>query len=95
MTGLFFDHYDALMSDDYDVHWRDVNLAADAAWPGDPWPRLTAAQVWLDGKKTSADTSLDAFRASAKLAARSADGPSAANSDRLYDGLTRWRELMQ
>jgi hypothetical protein len=35
------------------------------------------------------------FRASAKSAADSAGWPSAADSDRLYDGLTRWRGLMQ
>jgi hypothetical protein len=35
------------------------------------------------------------FRASAKAAADSAGGPSAADSDRLYESLTRWRGLMQ
>ena len=49
----------------------------------------------LDAKKATADTSLDAFRASAKSAANSPSWPSAADSDRLYDGLTRWRGLMQ
>ena len=95
MARVFFDNYDGLLSDGRDAHWRDVNLAADATWPGEPWPRLAAAQSWLDAKKASADASLDAFRASAKSAANSPSWPNAADSDRLYDGLTRWRGLMQ
>ena len=35
----------------------------------EPWPRLGAAQSWLDAKKSSADGSLETFRASAKSAA--------------------------
>jgi NMT1-like family len=95
VARAFFDHYDGLLSDEHDPHWRDVNLAADASWPTEPWPRLAAAQSWLDAKKSSSDGSLDTFRASAKSAADSAGWPSAADSDRLYDGLTRWRGLMQ
>jgi hypothetical protein len=95
LARVFFDNYDGFLSNDRDPRWRDVNLAADATWPGESWSRLGAAQTWLDGKKASADTSLDAFRASAKSAAESPSWPSAADSDRLYDGLTRWRGLMQ
>jgi TRAP-type uncharacterized transport system substrate-binding protein len=95
VARAFFDNYDGLLSGDHDPHWRDVNLAADASWPTGAWPRLAAAQSWLDAKKSSTDGSLDAFRASAKSAADSAGWPSAADSDRLYDGLTRWRGLMQ
>jgi NMT1-like family len=91
----FFDNYDGLLGDDRDPHWRDVNLVADGSWPGEPWPRLAEAQNWLDARKVSADASLDAFRASAKSAAGSPSWPSASDSDRLYDGLTRWRGLMQ
>jgi len=95
VARVFFDNYDGFLSDDRDPRWRDVNLAADATWPGEPWPRLAAAQSWLDAKKASADGSLDAFRAAAKSAANSPSWPKAADSDRLYDGLTRWRGLMQ
>jgi NMT1-like family len=95
VARVFLDNYDGLLADDHDPHWRDVNLAADATWPTGPWPRLSAAQSWLDAKKSSGDGSLEAFRASAKSAADSAGWPSAADSDRLYDGLTRWRGLMQ
>jgi NMT1-like family len=95
VARAFFDNYDGFLADDRDPHWREVNLAADASWPTGPWPRLGAAQAWLDAKKSSADGSLEAFRASAKSAAGSAGWPSAADSDQLYNGLTRWRGLMQ
>jgi uncharacterized protein len=95
LAQIFFNNYDGLLANDRDVHWRDVNLAAEATWPGEPWPRLGAAQTWLDAKKASADASLDAFRASAKSATNSPNWPNAGDSDRLYDGLTRWRGLMQ
>ena len=95
IARLFFDNYDGFLADERDSHWRDVNLAADASWPTGAWPRLGAAQSWLDAKKSSADGSLDTFRASAKSAAAAASWPSAADSDRLYEGLTHWRGLMQ
>jgi hypothetical protein len=92
---VFFDSYDAFLSGNRDEHWRDVNLAADASVPDAPYQRLAAAQGWLDEHKTSADASLDAFRASAKSAADASGGPKAEDSDRLYNDLTRWRSLMQ
>jgi hypothetical protein len=95
LAHIFLDNYDGFLSGDRDAHWRDVNLAADGSWPYEPWPRLAAAQNWLDAKKASADASLDAFRASAKSAGDSVGGPTAADSDQLYDSLTRWRGLMQ
>ena len=94
IARVFFDNYDGFLRD-HDPHWREINLAADASSPIAPWPRLAAAQSWLDAKKPSADGSLDAFRASAKAAADSAGGPTAADSDQLYESLTRWRELTQ
>ncbi|HEY1863475.1 MAG TPA: hypothetical protein VGG77_07265, partial [Roseiarcus sp.] len=95
IARLFFENYDGFLSGERDSHWRDVNLAADASWPTEPWPRLGAAQSWLDAKKSSADGPLETFRTSAKSAAASTSWPSAADSDRLYEGLTRWRGLMQ
>ena len=95
IARLFFENYDGFLSEERDSHWRDVNLAADASWPTEPWPRLGAAQSWLDAKKSSADGSLETFRAAAKSAEGSASWPSAADSDRLYEGLTRWRGLTQ
>jgi len=95
IARLFFENYDGFLSGERDSHWREVNLAADGSWPTEAWPRLGAAQSWLDAKKSSADGSLETFRASAKSATAAASWPSAADSDRLYEGLTRWRGLMQ
>ncbi len=95
VTRAFFEDYDAFLADDRAPQWRDVNLAADPSLPNLTWPRLAAAQGWIDERKTSADASLDAFRAAAKTAADASGGPKAEDSDRLYDDLTRWRSLMQ
>jgi len=95
IARVFFSNYDGLLGDGRDSHWREINLAADASSPTAPWPRLAAAQSWLDAKKPSADGSLEAFRASAKSAADSTGGPTASDSDRLYESLTRWRDQAQ
>ena len=95
VTRAFFESYDAFLADDRAPQWREVNLAADPSLPNLTWPRLAAAQGWIDERKTSADASLDAFRAEAKTAADASGGPKADDSDRLYDDLTRWRSLMQ
>jgi hypothetical protein len=85
----------AVLAADRAAQWRDVNLGADPSLPNLSWPRLAAAQGWLDEHKTTGDASLDAFRVSAKSAADASGGPKAEDSDRLYDDLTRWRSLMQ
>jgi TRAP-type uncharacterized transport system substrate-binding protein len=95
VARAFFEGYDAFLSDDRAAQWRDVNLAADPSLPNLPWPQLAPAQAWLEEHKTTADASLDAFRAAAKSAADASGGPKAEDSDRLYDDLTRWRSLMQ
>jgi len=87
LAKSFFEGFGALLAPDRDAAWREVNLAADA-----PWPRLQAAQEWIDAKAAPADDSLAAFRAAAKSAASSDGGPSAADSDRLFDSLMRWRD---
>ena len=94
VARAFFDTYKSILAAARDEHWRDVNLAAGASVANADWPRLAAAQGWIDEHKTSANASLDAFRDSAK-AAEASGGPKAEDSDRLYDSLTRWRSLMQ
>jgi hypothetical protein len=95
ISRIFFDSYDALLIGGRDPHWREVNLAAEASLPNAAWPRLSAAQAWIDDKKGASDASLDAFRQSAKAVAQTSGGPKAEDSDRLYDSLTHWRGLMQ
>jgi len=86
LAKSFFEGFDALLTPDRDAAWREVNLAAAA-----PWPRLQAAQAWIDAKAAPANSSLAAFRAVAKSAASSDGGPAAADSDRLFDSLMQWR----
>ena len=94
VARAFFDNYESVLAAGHDEHWREVNLAADAVVTSADWPRLQAAQGWIDEHKTPTNASLDAFRAAAK-AAEASGGPKADDSDRLYDSLTRWRSLMQ
>lgn len=94
VARAFFDNYEAILENGRDANWRDVNLAAGAVVANADWPRLTAAQGWIDEHKTSGNNSLEVFRAAAK-AAEASGGPKAEDSDRLYDSLTRWRGLMQ
>jgi hypothetical protein len=86
LTKSFFASFDKLLGPDNDATWRDVNLAAGA-----PWPRLRAAQAWIDLNASAPNASLDAFRAVAKTAALTNGGPAARDSDRLYDSLMQWR----
>jgi TRAP-type uncharacterized transport system substrate-binding protein len=86
LTKTFFDGFDRLLAPDRDNAWREVNLAAEA-----PWPRLRAAQEWLDAARPASDASLQSFRAAARGAASADGGPAAADSDRLYDSLMQWR----
>ncbi len=94
VARIFFDNFDSILADGRDRRWRDVNLAAGLTVANAEWPRLAAAQGWIDDHKTSDDASLDAFRAAAKTA-EADGGPKPDDSDRLYDSLTRWRSLMQ
>jgi TRAP-type uncharacterized transport system substrate-binding protein len=86
LTKTFFAGFDRLLVPDKDGAWRDVNLAAEA-----PWPRLRAAQEWIDAAKPASDASLQSFRAAARSAASADGGPAAQDSDRLYDSLMQWR----
>jgi TRAP-type uncharacterized transport system substrate-binding protein len=86
LTKSFFESFDKLLGPDKDATWRDVNLAAAA-----PWPRLRAAQSWIDLNATASNASLDAFRAIARSTASASGGPGAEDSERLYDSLMHWR----
>ena len=90
LTKTFFAGFDRLLVPDKDGAWRDVNLAAEA-----PWPRLRAAQEWIDAARPASDASLQSFRAAARGAASADGGPAAVDSDRLYDSLMQWRRAGQ
>jgi len=87
LAKSFFEGFDRLLGPDNDASWRDVNLAAAASWP-----RLRAAQDWIDRKVAAPNASLAAFRAAAAAAAAANGGPEAADADRLYDALMQWRD---
>jgi TRAP-type uncharacterized transport system substrate-binding protein len=86
LTKIFFEGFDRLLVPDRDDAWRNVNLAAEA-----PWPRLRAAQEWIDATRPASDASLQSFRAAARGAASADGGPAAQDSDRLFDSLMQWR----
>jgi uncharacterized protein len=78
-------NFDLLLDEAKDPRWREVNLAASI----DQLPRFGGAQAWLDQNKTASNGDLDAFRAAAHTASAASDGPSGADSDRLYQSLLR------
>lgn len=86
LTKSFFEAFGTLLGPDKDATWRDVNLAAVA-----PWPRLRAAQAWIDLNASAPTASLDAFRAVARTMTLANGGPGAEDSDRLYESLMQWR----
>ena len=45
VARTFFDNYDALLSDDRDANWREVNLAVEASWPGGRGPGCRRRKV--------------------------------------------------
>ncbi len=90
LARSFFEGFDKLLGPDNDATWREVNLASVASWP-----RLRAAQAWIDRNAMAPNASLDAFRAVAKMSTLANEGPGADDSDRLYDSLMRWRSAGQ
>jgi TRAP-type uncharacterized transport system substrate-binding protein len=84
-ANKFLASFDQLLDDSKDQGWRDVNLAARI----DQLPRFGAAQAWLDQNKGEASADLEAFRAAAQAADAANGGPSGADSDKLYQSLTR------
>ena len=66
-------------------HWKDVNLAARIGG----WPRFGASQAWLDQNRGAADPALETFRGGAETAASASEGPSGADSDKLYESLMK------
>lgn len=83
----FLDHFSTLASAGNSSGWKDVNLAANI----DSWPRLAAAQGWVEQSKSDTGHALDNFKTLAQSAIASDQGPSGSDSDRLYDSLMKWR----
>jgi TRAP-type uncharacterized transport system substrate-binding protein len=85
VAKLFLEQFDQTLGSSSDPNWRGVNLAAQIAG----WPRLDTAQAWLEQNKGAPNAALETFRNMAQTAAAASEGPSGADSDRLYEGLMR------
>ena len=86
IVAAFFQKFDILLAQNAQASWRDVNLAASANWP-----RLPAAQQWIASGQGVTDASLDSFRKMAHSVGSTNGGPGAADADKLYESLMRWR----
>ena len=86
IVAAFFQKFDTLLAQNAQASWRDVNLAASANWP-----RLPAAQQWIASGQGVTDASLDLFRKMAHSVGSTNGGPGAADADKLYESLMRWR----
>jgi len=91
LAGRLFSSFEELRDASDNSDWKDVNLTARLVG----WPRLGAAQTWLEQNQGPTNAALDAFRDAAEAAAGDGDGPNAADSDRLYESLMRWNGAAQ
>jgi TRAP-type uncharacterized transport system substrate-binding protein len=91
LAELLFSSFEPLRDASDNSDWKEVNLTARLLG----WPRLGAAQSWLEQNQGPPNAALDAFRDAAQTAAGDGEGPSAADSDRLYESLMRWNGTAQ
>ena len=91
LAERLFSSFDQLRDASDNSSWKEVNLTARLTG----WPRLGAAQSWLEQNQGPSNAALDAFREAAQAAAGDGEGPSAVDSDRLYDSLMRWNGAAQ
>jgi TRAP-type uncharacterized transport system substrate-binding protein len=83
LATAFFEQFDQLLGSSGNADWKGVNLAAQIVG----WPRFGASQAWLEQNKGAPNAALDTFRNMAQTAAAASEGPSGADSDRLYESL--------
>jgi TRAP-type uncharacterized transport system substrate-binding protein len=91
LANLLFSQFEQLRGSSDNSSWKEVNLTARILG----WPRLDAAQTWLAQNQGAPNAGLDAFRNMAQTAAGASQGPSAADSDRLYESLMQWSGAAQ
>jgi TRAP-type uncharacterized transport system substrate-binding protein len=91
LANLLFSSFEQLRGSSDNSNWKEVNLTARILG----WPRLEAAQSWLEQNQGAPNAALDAFRDMAQTAAGDGEGPSAADSDRLYESLMQWSGAAQ
>ena len=86
LVAAMFEKFDALQGAGTDPSWRDINLAATL-----DWPRLPAANDWIEAHRPAAAPALETFRQAAKTAATAQGGPASADADKLYQALLQAR----
>jgi uncharacterized protein len=91
LANQLFSGFEQLRGASDNSNWKEVNLTARMLG----WPRLDAAQSWLEQNQGAPNAALDAFRNMAQTAAGDGAGPSAADSDRLYESLMQWSGAAQ
>jgi TRAP-type uncharacterized transport system substrate-binding protein len=85
LVDRLFAQFDQSIGALHSARWKDVNLAAKII----DWPRFGATQAWLDQNRAAPDAALDTFRGGAEAAANASEGPSGADSDKLYESLMK------
>jgi TRAP-type uncharacterized transport system substrate-binding protein len=85
LVDRLFAQFDQSIGSLHSARWKDVNLAAKVVG----WPRFGATQAWLDQAQAAPDAALDTFRSGAEAAASAGEGPSGADSDKLYESLMK------
>ena len=77
--SALFDRLPNLMTGDADPAWRDVNIAATL-----DWPRVSAAEAWIAGRRPEVDAAVTDFR-------NAAASDSAHDANRLFNSLLQAR----
>jgi TRAP-type uncharacterized transport system substrate-binding protein len=91
LANLLFEKFDQTLGVSNNSNWKEVNLAAQITG----WPRLSATQAWLEQNRGAPNAALETFRNMAQSAAAASNGPSSADSDRLYESLMQWSGAAQ
>jgi TRAP-type uncharacterized transport system substrate-binding protein len=86
-VNAFFSHINLFFQPPHHVKWRDVNLNSTL----DGWPRLEAAQMWLNNNLSSARLTPDA-RTGSTSQARSVSSP---ESQRLFEDFLKWQRTRE
>jgi uncharacterized protein len=86
-VNVFFSHINAFFQPPHHVKWREVNLNSTL----DGWPRLEAAQMWLNNNFNGARLTSDVRTGSSTRAAT----VSTPEEQRLFEDFLRWKHARE